>query len=71
MKTAMTFDRILGLSDDLPLSEKESLVEILTKRVIEQRRRILQKDIRDARREFRAAKCRSVTPAELMKEIAE
>ena len=67
----MTFDRIVGLTDDLPLSEKESLVEILTKRVIEQRRRILQKDIRDARREFRAGKCRSVTPAELMKEIAE
>lgn len=69
MKTGMTFDQIVGLADRLSLSQKESLVEILSKRLMEQRRMALQKDIREANREFKAGKCRAVTPAELMKEI--
>ena len=69
MKTGMTFDRIVGLADALSLPQKESLVEILSRRLVEQRRRALRKDIREANREFRAGKCRAVTPAELMREI--
>jgi uncharacterized protein YeeX (DUF496 family) len=69
MKKGMTFDKIVGLTDGLSLSQKESLVEILSKRVMEQRRTALRKDIRDANREFRAGRCRVVTPDELMQEI--
>jgi len=69
MKTEMTFDQIVGLADALSLPQKESLVDILSRRLVEQRRRVLRKDIREANREFRAGKCRSVTPAELMREI--
>jgi len=70
MKTGMTFDQIVGLADGLSLPQKESLVELLSKSLIEQRRASLRKDIRDANREFRTGKCRVVTPAELMQEIA-
>jgi len=69
MKTGMTFDKIVGLTDGLSLPQKESLVEILSKRLIEQRRTALRKDIREANRDFRAGKCRAVTPSELMQEI--
>ena len=69
MKTGMTFDQIVGLADALSLPQKESLVEILSKRLMEQRRMSLRKDIREANREFKAGKCRLVTPAELMQEI--
>jgi hypothetical protein len=69
MKTEMTFDQIVGLADALSLPQKESLVEILSRRLVEQRRRTLRKDILEANREFRAGKCRVVTPAELMQEI--
>ena len=69
MKTSLTFDQIVGLTDGLSLPQKESLVEILTKRLIEQRRKALRKDIREANREFKAGKCHAVTPAELMREI--
>ncbi|OGV68928.1 MAG: hypothetical protein A2283_16785 [Lentisphaerae bacterium RIFOXYA12_FULL_48_11] len=69
MKTGMTFDKIVGLADGLSLPQKESLVEILSKRLIEQRRTALRKDIREANRDFRAGKCRAVTPSELMQEI--
>ena len=69
MKTAMTFDQIVGLADGLSLPQKESLLEILTKRLMDQRRAVLRKDIRETHREFKAGKCHAVTPAELMKEI--
>jgi hypothetical protein len=32
MKTAMTFDEIVGLTEGLSLPQKESLVEILSRR---------------------------------------
>ena len=69
MKTGMTFDQIVGLADALSLPQKESLLEILSRRLVEQRRSALRKDIREANREFRAGKGRAVTPAELMREI--
>lgn len=69
MKTAMTFDAIVGLTEELTLPQKETLVEILSKRMTEQRRMVLRKDVREAGREFKAGKCRSITPADLMKEI--
>ena len=69
MKTGVTFDQIVGLADGLSLPQKESLVEIISKRLMEERRTALRKDIREASREFRAGKCRVVTPAELMQEI--
>ncbi len=69
MKTAMTFNAIVGLTDGLSLPQKETLVEILTKRLIEQRRQVLQKDILETRREYKSGRCRAATPIELMKEI--
>jgi len=36
MKTGMTFDQIVGLADGLSLPQKESLVEIISKRLIEE-----------------------------------
>ena len=65
----MTFDKIVGLADGLSLPQKESLVEILSNRLVEQRRAILRKDIRDAQRDLKAGKCRTTTAADLMREI--
>jgi hypothetical protein len=70
MKTTMTFERIVGLADGLPVPQKESLVELLSKRLTEQRRQLLKRDITDATREFKSRKCRAVTPSDLMREIA-
>ena len=69
MKTALSFDEIVGLSDGLSLPQKESLIEILTKRLIEQRRNVLQSEIRETQLEYKAGKCAVVSPSELMKEI--
>lgn len=69
MKKALSFDQIVCLADGLPLPQKQSLVEILTKRLIEQRRNALQKEVREAQKEYKTGKCPSVTPSELMQEI--
>jgi len=69
MKTALSFDQIVGLADGLSLPQKESLVEILSKRLVEQRRKVLQKEVREAQREYKTGKCAVVSPTELMKEI--
>ena len=69
MKTVMTFDQIVGLADGLSLPQKESLVEILSRRLVEQRRVVLRKEIREANREFKAGTCRTVPAADLMREI--
>jgi len=69
MKTALSFDQIVGLSDGLSLPQKESLVEILTKRLVEQRRNVLQREVRETQREYKVGKCAVVSPSELMKEI--
>jgi len=69
MKVGVTFDQIVGLAEGLSLPQKESLVEILSKRLMEQRRTALREDVREANREFKTGKCRVVTPAELMQEI--
>ena len=69
MKAEMSFDRIVGLADGLSLLQKESLVEILSSRLVEQKRAVLRKEILDANREFRAGKCRAISATDLMREI--
>lgn len=69
MKTALSFDEIVGLSDGLSLPQKESLIEILTKRLVEQRRTVLQREVRESQVAYKAGKCAVVSPSELMKEI--
>jgi hypothetical protein len=70
MKRSLTFDRIVGLTDGLPMPQKETLIEILSRRLAEERRIVLRNDIQSANSEFKAGKCRTVTAARLMKEIA-
>lgn len=69
MKQSLTFDRIVGLTNGLPMPQKETLIKILSRRLVEERRVVLRNDIQVANREFKAGKCRAVTPAKLMKEI--
>ncbi len=69
MKDGMTFNQIIGLADGLPLADKESLVEILSKRVIQERRLALRGDIRAANQEFKAGKGHPASATDLMREI--
>jgi hypothetical protein len=37
--------------------------------LVEQRRNVLQREVRETQREYKAGKCAVVSPSELMKEI--
>ena len=63
------FAEVLEAADKLTLEEQESLIDILHRRMVEQRRAELKKDIQQARKEFRKDQCEPATPAEIMKDI--
>lgn len=69
MESVLAFGEVLEVVDKLSLEEKETLIEIVRRRIIERRREELAKEIQDAQEEFRAGHCRPVTPDELMSEI--
>ncbi len=69
METAISFGEVLEAAGHLTLEEQESLLDILNRRLIAQRRAELTKNIQNARREFQEGECRVVTPEELMAEI--
>ena len=69
MKNTMSFGEVLETVDRLPLEEQEALIDILQRRVIEQRRAELAQDIKDAQKEFKAGHAHPGTPDEVMAEI--
>ena len=70
MRKTLTFDQIVGLADGLSLPQKESLVEIISRRLVEERRTVLRGEVKEASRDFKAGRCRITTAVQLMKEIA-
>ncbi len=69
MRDTTPFAEVLEAVEKLTLPEQEELVDILHRRMIEQRSEEIVKDIQDAEREFQAGDCRPVNPSELLKEV--
>ena len=69
MQETTPFAEVLDAAGKLTLPEQEELVDILHRRMIEQRRAEIVEDVRDADREFRAGGCSPASPSELMKDI--
>ncbi len=69
MAQVMLFGEVLEAADQLSLGEKEALIEVLNRRIIEARRDELAQDIEEANREFQEGKALPITPDDLMKEI--
>ncbi|MBA2493982.1 MAG: hypothetical protein H0V31_04720 [Acidobacteria bacterium] len=65
----LKFADILEAVEELPLNEKEVLVDILQNRLIEIRRNQLEKDIENAEREFEQGLCKPATVDEIMREV--
>ena len=64
-----TFGQVLEWADALSLEEQESLVDVLQRRLREQRRAELAKAVKEARKEFKAGRCRPASPGEIIKKI--
>ena len=69
MSTLMRFDEVLEAIDKLPPEDQETLIAIVERRRIAERRAALAKDVHEARQEFQSSACQPRTPGDLMKEI--
>jgi hypothetical protein len=67
--TVTTFTEILEAADQLSPEDQESLIDILQKRLRDNRRAALVRDVQEAQKEFVEGKCKPVTPAQLMEEL--
>jgi hypothetical protein len=66
-----TFDEALEMVDSMTIEEREQLLEILQKRLIDEKREELVKNIREAKQEYRKGKIKKGTVDDLMREIME
>ncbi len=69
MGRTLSLDEVLETVERLSLEDQEALLNIVRRRIIEQRRTELAKDMREAQTEFQAGNTRLVSPDELMREI--
>lgn len=69
MAHVMLFGEVLEAVDQLSLGEKEALIDVLNRRIIEARRDELARDIEEANREFQEGRASPTTPDDLMQEI--
>jgi len=66
-----TFDEALEMVDSMTIEEREQLLEILQKRLIDEKREQLVKNVREAKQEYRKGKIKTGTVNDLMQEIME
>jgi hypothetical protein len=66
---ALAFNEILEAAEKLSLEEQETLVDILHKRLMQQRRAEILRDAEEAEREFQQGTCRPFTPGALTREL--
>ena len=68
MKTA-TFDEALEIIESFPEEQKESIIEIVKRRLTEERRERLAQTVKEAREEYARGEVRRGTVDDLMLEI--
>jgi ribosome recycling factor len=69
MKTT-TFDEALDIIESFPEEQKESIIEIVKRRLTEERREQLAQTIKEAREEYARGEVRRGTVDDLIREIA-
>lgn len=69
MKKSSDFSEVLDATERLSLEERETLVEVLHHRTVEERRELLKREVLESRREFAAGKCRPASPSQIMRDI--
>jgi hypothetical protein len=65
-----TFDNVIEIIESLPEEQRESLIEIVKKRIIEERRNRLAQSIKEAKEEYMSGEVRQGTVDDLMRELS-
>ena len=66
----ITFQKALEIIESLPEEQRESLMDIVKRRLIEERRDRLAQSIKEAREEYKRGKIRKGTVDDLMNELS-
>jgi hypothetical protein len=66
-----TFDEALEIIESFPEDQRESIIEIVRRRLIEERREQLAQTVKEAREEYARGEFRSGTVDDLIREIAQ
>ena len=66
----ITFQKALEIVESLPEEQRESLMDIVKRRLIEERRDRLAQNIKEAREEYKRGKIRKGTVDDLMHELS-
>ncbi len=69
MKSVMTINNVLEIMQKLPLQDREECVHIISRRIIEEKRKKLAMEIHKADGECRSGMSKQATVNEIMKEI--
>ena len=69
MEHAMSFGDLLEAVAQLSREDQEALVEVLNRRLLEQRRDEIAREIQAAMKEFESGQCQEITPDELLKAL--
>ncbi|MEA3359557.1 MAG: hypothetical protein U9R17_09175 [Thermodesulfobacteriota bacterium] len=70
MKTA-TFDEVLDIIESFPEDQRESIVEIVKRRLAEERREQLAQTIKEAQEEYARGEVKRGTVDELIREMTQ
>ena len=65
------FQKALDAIESLPEYQQENLIDIIRHRLLDQRRELLAKNIREAREEYAGGEVKRGTVDDLMKELSE
>ncbi|MCB0048122.1 MAG: hypothetical protein KDE24_01060 [Caldilinea sp.] len=69
MQLALSFSDIVDAADHLTLAEQESLIDILSRRLAENRRAELAQDVHDARQEYHRGQTQAATADDIMNDL--
>jgi hypothetical protein len=67
----ITFQEALDIVESLPDYQQEDLIDIIRRRLIEQRRNLLADRIKEAREEYARGEVKKGSVDDLMKELSE
>jgi hypothetical protein len=66
-----TFQKVLDIIESLPEEQRESLIEIVKHRLIEDRRERIAQSIKEAREEYKRGEIKRGTVEDLIRELSE
>ena len=69
MSNPSSFAEVLDAIDQLPIEDRETLIDIVRHRLADQGRKRVVADVEEARREYEQGQCRPTTVDDLMDEI--